>query len=95
VAVEPLRQVTLARQDFRIGIVQALFEVCGNGVCAARAAAKGKQSEAEHGYPRIGSVHSIRVTLGTADIAFDECRAKRNQTLSPLVNWPGHAISHT
>jgi GTP-binding protein EngB required for normal cell division len=27
--------------------------------------------------PHIGSVHSIRVTLGFADIAFDECRPKR------------------
>jgi len=27
--------------------------------------------------PNIGSVHSIRVTLGFADIAFDECRPKR------------------
>ncbi len=27
--------------------------------------------------PHIGSVHSIRVTLGFVDIAFDECRPKR------------------
>src|SRR5580692_7908293 len=27
--------------------------------------------------PRIGSVHSVRVTLGFVDIAFDECRPKR------------------
>ena len=27
--------------------------------------------------PQIGSVHSIRVTLGFVDIAFDECRPKR------------------
>ena len=27
--------------------------------------------------PHIGAVHSIRVTLGFADIAFDECRPKR------------------
>jgi GTP-binding protein EngB required for normal cell division len=27
--------------------------------------------------PHIGSVHSIRVTLGFAEIAFDECRPKR------------------
>ena len=27
--------------------------------------------------PNIGSVHSIRVTLGFVDIAFDECRPKR------------------
>jgi len=26
--------------------------------------------------PQFGSVHSIRVTLGFADIAFDECRSK-------------------
>ncbi len=27
--------------------------------------------------PHIGSVHSVRVTLGFVDIAFDECRPKR------------------
>ncbi len=27
--------------------------------------------------PQIGSVHSIRVTLGFVDVAFDECRPKR------------------
>src|SRR5580658_3495193 len=27
--------------------------------------------------PHIGSVHSIRVTLGFVEIAFDECRPKR------------------
>jgi hypothetical protein len=31
--------------------------------------------------PHVGSVHSVRVTLGFVDIAFDECRPKR---ISPV-----------
>ena len=47
--------------------------------------------------PHIGSVHSIRVTLGFVDIAFDECRPKRmagygevDQTAAP--NSPGSSM---
>lgn len=36
--------------------------------------------------PRIGSVHSIRVTLGFVDIAFDECRPKRMSGYGELAD---------
>jgi GTP-binding protein EngB required for normal cell division len=35
--------------------------------------------------PHIGSIHSIRVTLGFVDIAFDECRPKRMTGYGPLA----------
>jgi GTP-binding protein EngB required for normal cell division len=36
--------------------------------------------------PHIGSVHSIRVTLGFVDMAFDECRPKRMAGYGPLAD---------
>ena len=39
--------------------------------------------------PHIGSVHSIRVTLGFVDIAFDECRPKRMAGYGELAESAG------
>ncbi len=43
--------------------------------------------------PHIGSVHSIRVTLGFADIAFDECRPKRMAGYGELADTAATEIA--
>jgi GTP-binding protein EngB required for normal cell division len=43
--------------------------------------------------PHIGSLHSIRVTLGFVDIAFDECRAKRMAGYGDLSESAAMAIA--
>jgi len=43
--------------------------------------------------PMFGSLHSIRVTLGFVDIAFDECRPKRMAGYGELAPGAGTAIS--
>ncbi len=43
--------------------------------------------------PMFGSLHSIRVTLGFVDIAFDECRPKKMSGYGELAPEAGTAIS--
>jgi len=43
--------------------------------------------------PMFGSLHSIRVTLGFVDIAFDECRPKKMTGYGELAPGAGTAIS--